>query len=143
MEYPLEPKNKLDKQNLWNIFKAKYYEITGNKIEYEINDIEKFAESCIRNNNFKEEVNMYIDFSITWLATNIMELINKIITNINTTEGIESMDVKSQFVVFDRLIKQLKDLVSIRNKMSELMNTNKNKDKDEDKINIDRNRLLL
>ena len=143
MEYPIEQKNKLDKQSLWQIFKSKYYEVTGNKIEYDITDIEMFAESCIKNDNFKEEVNLYIDFSITWLATNIMEIINKIISNINSAEGIESMDLKSQFVVFDRLIKQLKDLVSIRNKMSELMNSNKNKEREEDKIKIDRNRLLL
>jgi hypothetical protein len=57
-----------------------------------------------------------MNFSITWIATRIIDTLAQAIEEISTLNE-QDIDLKSKFVIFDRMIKQLSELIKIKNKI--------------------------
>ncbi len=107
--------NKIDK-TLWQLFKQKYEEHTKQTIPYDLDDIQDFINASLRDDNFKDYISSYMDFSITWIATRIIDTLAQAIEEISTLNE-QDIDLKSKFVIFDRMIKQLSELIKIKNKI--------------------------
>jgi len=130
--------NKIDK-TLWQLFKQKYEEYTKQPIPYDLDDIQGFMNASLEDDNFKTYISSYMNFSITWIATRIIDTLAQAIEEISTLNE-QDIDLKSKFVIFDRMIKQLSELIKIKNKIiNENEHDNKKTKKKSDK---DYTRLL-
>ncbi len=107
--------NKIDK-TLWQLFKQKYEEYTKQPIPYDLDDIQDFMNASLQDENFKSYISSYMNFSITWIATRIIDTLAQAIEEISTLNE-QDIDLKSKFVIFDRMIKQLSELIKIKNKI--------------------------
>jgi len=107
--------NKIDK-TLWQLFKQKYEEYTKQPIPYDLDDIQGFMNASLQDDNFKTYISSYMNFSITWIATRIIDTLAQAIEEISTLNE-QDIDLKSKFVIFDRMIKQLSELIKIKNKI--------------------------
>lgn len=107
--------NKIDK-TLWQLFKQKYEEYTKQPIPYDLDDIQDFMNASLQDDNFKNYISSYMNFSITWIATRIIDTLAQAIEEISTLNE-QDIDLKSKFVIFDRMIKQLSELIKIKNKI--------------------------
>jgi hypothetical protein len=110
-----EKLNRIDK-TLWQLFKQKYEEHTKQSIPYDLDDIQDFINASLQDDNFKNYISSYMDFSITWIATRIIDTLAQAIEEISTLNE-QDIDLKSKFVIFDRMIKQLSELIKIKNKI--------------------------
>ena len=104
--------NKIDK-TLWQLFKQKYEEYTKQPIPYDLDDIQGFMNASLEDDNFKTYISSYMNFSITWIATRIIDTLAQAIEEISTLNE-QDIDLKSKFVIFDRMIKQLSELIKIK-----------------------------
>ncbi len=107
--------NKIDK-TLWQLFKQKYEEHTKQTIPYDLDDIQDFMNASLQDENFKDYISSYMNFSITWIATRIIDTLAQAIEEISSLND-QDIDLKSKFVIFDRMIKQLSELIKIKNKV--------------------------
>jgi hypothetical protein len=95
--------------------------------------------ASLQDDNFKNYISSYMNFSITWIATRIIDTLAQAIEEISTLNE-QDIDLKSKFVIFDRMIKQLSELIKIKNKIiNENEQDNKKSKKKSDK---DYTRLL-
>jgi len=104
--------NKIDK-TLWQLFKQKYEEYTKQPIPYDLDDIQDFMNASLQDDNFKNYISSYMNFSITWIATRIIDTLAQAIEEISILNE-QDIDLKSKFVIFDRMIKQLSELIKIK-----------------------------
>jgi hypothetical protein len=95
--------------------------------------------ASLQDDNFKNYISSYMNFSITWIATRIIDTLAQAIEEISTLNE-QDIDLKSKFVIFDRMIKQLSELIKIKNK---IINENEQNNKKQKKKNEkDYTRLL-
>jgi hypothetical protein len=95
--------------------------------------------ASLQDDNFKNYISSYMNFSITWIATRIIDTLAQAIEEISTLNE-QDIDLKSKFVIFDRMIKQLSELIKIKNK---IINENEqNNKKQKKKSEKDYTRLL-
>ncbi|MEM4166706.1 MAG: hypothetical protein QW255_05110 [Candidatus Bilamarchaeaceae archaeon] len=115
---------------------ADYYEKkTGKKIEIDISDldsIENQIEEKLMNDNkiFKD----FMLYSIRKITSKVIYNLNQALDSLSK-EGFDDMDKKTVFVIFDKMIEQVKTLTELYDKISVKLDGDK-MDNDDNLFNI-------
>lgn len=115
---------------------ADYYEKkTGKKIEIDISDldsIENQIEEKLMNDNkiFKD----FMLYSIRKITSKVIYNLNQALDSLSK-EGFDDMDKKTVFVIFDKMIEQVKTLTELYDKISVKLDGEKT-DSDDNLFNI-------